>query len=76
MTNRYDAWQLALANRDTTLVILAIIATSLVAAWCLVGLWPKRMQPWIRTMHLWAGLALWAVTLAYSVFSPLISSGR
>ncbi len=67
MTDRFDAWQLALINRDQTLITLAIIAAALVLAWCLVPTLPKRLQPWVYRVYLVGGMGLYVFWLFRSV---------
>jgi hypothetical protein len=67
MTSYFDAWQMALINRDHTLVMLAIIAISLIVSWCLIAWLPVRIRPWIRTIYLWSGIPLYILTLYFSL---------
>jgi hypothetical protein len=67
MTKYFDAWQLALAQRDQTLVALAAAALCLVLAWTLVDYLPEKVRPWVRTIYLWSGIPLYIVTLISSL---------
>lgn len=68
MTPRFDAWQLALYNRDQTLVTLAAIGAALVWAWCMVGLLPYRYQSMVRIVYLVGGLSLYLFWIVKSLF--------
>lgn len=64
MSPKFDAYLIALQNRDTTLVMLAGIAAAVVLGWILVEYipWP-RVRSWIKLFFQIGSVPLWIVTL-------------
>jgi thiol:disulfide interchange protein len=70
MDPRYKALLQAMADRDATLAVLAVIAISLVAAWVILGRLPIK-PAWsaaLQKIYMAGGIVLYLVTIAVSVF--------
>ena len=68
MTDKFQAWMLALAKRDELMIMLAMIAGAVVLAWVLNDyLPPPKWRPIIRRMFYIGGAWLYLFTIYVSI---------
>ena len=68
MGSKFDVWITAQAQRNTTLVTLAVMAIGVTLAYVLIDFYPVRWQPWFKRVALVLGIALDLITFAMSVW--------